>query len=113
MSILRLIAIVICVLSVPVADAKNPKTSAVSRDGSSKQRAIIVEQPYATYVRWEYQYLAAQFPNYKFMEHALIPESRDSDRGHDLFVIMWRGQKKEVWFDISKPFQEFTKKHPE
>ena len=108
----HLLATLVSVLTLSFAVAKEPKASAATRDGSSKQRAIIVEQPYATYVRWEYQYLATHFPDYRLTGHAVVPESRDSDRGHDVFSIIWRGQKKEIWFDISKPFQEFARKRP-
>ena len=62
MHTIRFLVTLIFVLTISFAAAKEPKASASTRDGSSKQRAIIVEQPYATYVRWEQQYLATLFP---------------------------------------------------
>ena len=58
----RFLVTLVSVLTISFAAAKEPKVSAGSHDGSSKARAIIVEEPYATYVHWEHQYLATHFP---------------------------------------------------
>jgi hypothetical protein len=62
-------------------------------------------------VHWEHQYLREHFPGHVYLQHGLIPDPKDDNRGYDLHVIEWRGQKREVWFDITKPFQEFTRKN--
>jgi hypothetical protein len=95
----------------PCIHAKDRKGSGLVRDGSSRARAIIVTESESKYVHWEWEYLRQHFPGFSFISHAIIPEGPDSDRGYEQFVIVWRGQKKEVWFDISKPFQEFSRKH--
>ena len=91
--------------------AKEPKGSATLRDGSSQERVIIVTEPESKYVHWEWEYLRKHFPGFTFVQHAIIPDSSDATRGYDAFTLMWHGQKKEVWFDITKPFREFTRTH--
>jgi hypothetical protein len=91
--------------------AREPRGSAAVRDGCTQDRAIIVTQSESTYVHWEHQYLREHFRGHTYLQHAVIPDSKDENKGYDLHVLIWHGQKKEVWFDISKPFQEFTGKH--
>ena len=116
MRFLQILAIVLAVpttVSTPAAHAKEPKPSAAARDGSSKQHAIIVTEPQATYVHWEYLYLDKHFPGRSMSgEHALIADE-PHDRAWDLHTFMWRGRKTEVWFDITKQFRDFSKAHPE
>lgn len=97
-------------LHVTFASPSEQRSGTGIRDGSTQERAIIVTQSESSYVRWEHQYLHTHFPGLRYVEHATIPDSKDENRGYDLHVIIWRGQKREVWFDISKPFQEFTRK---
>jgi hypothetical protein len=99
------------ILWTPCTEAKEPKGSAILRDGSTQEHAIIVTQSESTYAHWEHEYLRTHFPGATYLEHATIPDPKDDNKGYDLHVLLWRGQKKEVWFDISKPFQEFTRKH--
>jgi hypothetical protein len=116
MRFLQILAIALAVamtVSTPAAHAKEPKLSIAARDGFSQQRAIIVTEPQATYVHWEYQYLDKHFPGRSMSgEHALIADE-PHDRAWDLHTFMWRGRKTEVWFDITKQFRAFSKAHPE
>jgi hypothetical protein len=90
--------------------AKDHKASDAVRDGTTQARAIIVTEPESTYVHWEYQYLDKHFPGRTFpMEHALVGDKSD-ERAWDLHTFMWRGKKTEVWFDITKQFQDFSRR---
>jgi hypothetical protein len=91
--------------------AKDLRGSAPLRDGSTKARAIIVTEPESTYVHWEHQYLRDHFPGHTYLQHSVIPDTKDENKGYDMHLLVWHGQKREIWFDISKPFQEFTRKH--
>lgn len=103
-------SVVAMVVTTPCVHAKDQKGSGIARDGSSRARAIIVTEPESKYVHWEWEYLRQHFPGFSFVSHAIIPDGPDSDTGYEQFVFVWRGQKREVWFDISKPFQEFSRK---
>jgi hypothetical protein len=92
--------------------ARESKRSGVVRDGSTKERAIVVTERDSKYVHWEYQYLDKKFPGRGFpMQHAEIGDD-PTMRAWDLHTFMWRGRKTEVWFDITQPFREFCKAHP-
>ena len=101
------------VVGAPRLSAKEPKDSTAPRDGSTKERAIIVTEPESKYVHWEYQYLDRHFPGRTFpMEHGLVADEPKM-RAWDQHTFMWRGRKTEVWFDITKQFRDFSKAHPE
>lgn len=94
-------------------NAKEPKIASIVRDGSTKEKAIVVTEPESKYVHWEYQYLDMHFPGRTFpMEHGLVADE-PHDRAWDEHAFMWRGRKTVVWFDITKQFRDFSKAHPE
>ena len=101
-----------CFMTTSRVLAKEPK-KAVVRDGSTKERAIIVTEPESKYVRWEYAYLAKHFPGRTFpMDHGMMTDEPHL-RAWDVHHFTINGRWHEFWFDVSQQFREFCKAHPE
>jgi len=96
-----------------VGIAAEPK-SAVARDGSSEKKSIVVPVPNAQLHDWEIAYLKKHFPeHYSFssglsslnQEHAFIGHEKQG-KFFDYYSFTIRGEKVEVYFDISKQVEE-------
>src|SRR5947209_403000 len=92
--------------------AKEPKDAAVVRDGSTQERAIINGQSVATHEQWEYRYLDKHFPGRKPLDHRIAADAA-TQRVWSVFTFMWHGGKTTFWFDVTQPFNEFRRTHPQ
>jgi len=80
-------------------------TAAVTRDGSSFERAILVEGDYKHSVDWEWNYLHKHYPGRMPSEHAL---TQHDGRTYDKFVF---GGGKVVYFDVTRFAGQIFKKN--
>lgn len=90
--------------------AKAPKAAAGVRDGSTRDRAIIVTEREATYVQWESRYLDKHFPGHAPVAHHVAADAA-TRRVWELHTFTWHGQGTTIWFDVTQPFNEFTRAH--
>jgi uncharacterized protein YegJ (DUF2314 family) len=88
----------------------NDAASITARDGSSRERAIVNDQPSATHMQWEYRYLDQHFPGRKPINHRIDADA-PTQRVWSVFVFTWQGKKQTFWFDITGPFNEFRRTH--
>jgi hypothetical protein len=78
------------------------------RDGSSRERAVVNNQPVATHMQWEYRYLDEHFPGRKPIDHRIDADA-PTQRLWSVFVFDWQGKKTTFWFDITGPFNAYRK----
>lgn len=83
-----------------------------ARDGSTQERAIVVTESEARYVQWESRYLDKHFPGRTSVERRVAADAA-TQRVWDVFTFVSRGQKRNVWFDVTQPFNEFRRAHPQ
>ena len=83
-------------------------SAAEIRDGSSFDRAILVQGDYKHSVDWEWNYLRQKFGGRGMpKEHAL---TQHNDRTYDRFVFSTAGGDKTIYFDVTRFAGEIFKK---
>lgn len=80
-----------------------------TRNGSTRERAVLNNQPVATHMQWEYRYLDEHFPGRKPIDHR-IDSDATTQRVWSVFTFTWHGKKVKFWFDVTEPFNEFRRK---
>ncbi len=114
-SLSNLIAATVLLLAVSAdsISAKEPTKDTV-RDGSTEAKAIVVFVSSAQSHEWQIAYLKKHFPEHYSItgplsnlnqEHAFIAHEKQ-DKFFDYYSFTIRGQKVEVYFDISKQVKE-------
>jgi hypothetical protein len=92
-----------CILAVssPVCRGKDPKGTAVERDGSSPQRAVVIRGPMHGYVDQEWKWIAQHFPG-----SSMLPYQQglriQNGRWIDSITFPTADRKRQtVYFDIT------------
>jgi hypothetical protein len=84
-------------------------SAAEVRDGSSFERAILVQGDYEHSVDWEWAYLKKLFWGRGMpKEHGLM---QHNGRWYDRFVFSTSGGDKVVYFDVTRFAGRITRKH--
>lgn len=87
--------------------SQSTNTSTSTGDGSSEQNAVVINETGETAgVADEYAWLRNHYPGYTFEKQSLV-FSKDGHPYDVLDIKTSDGQKKEVYFDISKFFGKF------
>jgi hypothetical protein len=91
------------VSSVSSANNDNAEIQNVDRDGSSYDKAIIIDKKNETDgIAAEYAWLEKNYPNYKFSAQSL---SFHNKKPYDILHIKdSSGKERDIYFDISKFF---------
>ncbi|MDZ4758934.1 MAG: hypothetical protein SGJ10_12455 [Bacteroidota bacterium] len=77
----------------------NPTTYAEPADGSSYEKAIVINEKTETKgVQTEYKWLSEKYPGYTFVSHKLMTYN---EQLYDIITIKTRkGEKQELYFEI-------------
>ena len=95
--------------ALPLASAKEPPHSAIVRDGSSFERAIIPAADYDHYVDWEWDYLKKRLWGQGMpVEHAL---TEHNGRLFDVHTFSTSQGNKVIYFDITRFADRLKRKH--
>lgn len=88
--------------------SKSPVSNSASRtaDGLSYESAVVIqEKTEMKGIKTEYAWLAEHYPGYKLISQSL---STYGDKPYDIITIKTKkGEKKQIYFDISKFYGKF------
>jgi hypothetical protein len=101
MNITRLLSLTFTVVALQITAAEEPK--AVERDGSTKEKAILItaDSDFAG-VHEKHQWILDHYPGAQFGPSAFV---EDHGRYYDVDTFTTAdGQEKTLWFDITRSF---------
>jgi hypothetical protein len=114
---MRVIGVLLAILIIAYSCSSSKKSSQgkttssttssdIVRDGSSFEKAIVIDKNNESEgIGEEYKWLRENYPGYKMIRQSL---SHKGDKSYDILEIETKeGEKKQVYFDITKFFGKF------